>query len=246
MRAEIFAYCERGRDATFWAEPWNAWSNAAFVLAAGLAFAVWATRPVPDGARRGVVELGLIGLVAVIGVGSFLFHTFATRWAAIADVAPIGLFMLVYAGYALRRFLRLPWWGVAVGLAAFVATLQAAFAVPCPLALRGLVTGGRCLNGSLGYVPAFAMLAIVGGLALTVGSRAGGYLLAAAAVFAVSLTARTLDMEVCAATRLFGQLRGTHAIWHLLNATTLGLLLLAAVRHGTRDGRRTLTLPSFK
>lgn len=229
--AQIFAYCERGQNPAFWAEPWNAWSNVAFLLAAALAYALWRRGPASE---RGVVELVLISIVAVIGVGSFLFHTFATRWAAFADVVPIGVFMIAYAAYALRRFAGLAWRRVAEGLVLFVIALQLAFALPCPMALRGIVDGGRCLNGSIGYVPAFLMLAIVGAVAMARGHRAGGYLLAAAAVFAVSLTARTLDFEWCRSTLMFGQVRGTHAIWHVLNAVTLGLLLVAAVRHGRR------------
>ena len=31
---KIFIYCERGQDPSFWAEPLNAVSNAAFIIAA--------------------------------------------------------------------------------------------------------------------------------------------------------------------------------------------------------------------
>jgi hypothetical protein len=45
------------------------------------------------------------------------------------------------------------------------------------------------------------------------------------ALFAVSLTLRQLDGPICATLPV-----GTHFCWHLLNATVLGLLLLAAIR----------------
>lgn len=44
-------------------------------------------------------------------------------------------------------------------------------------------------------------------------------------VFTVSLTFRTLDEPLCAALPI-----GTHYAWHVLNATTLCLVSLAAVR----------------
>ena len=79
---EIDGYCER-LDATYWAEPGNAVTNAAFVLAA-----IWMWR------RSGGVPLAraLAAILFAIGVGSYLFHTHAQVWAAIADVVPIALF----------------------------------------------------------------------------------------------------------------------------------------------------------
>ena len=228
---QIFSYCERGANPAFWAEPFNAVSNAAFLVAAIGAGLAWTRQPPP---ARGTPEAFLIGLVAVIGVGSFLFHTLATRWAVVADVVPIGAFMFAYAGYTLRRFLGLPWIAVWIGLLGFAALLQMAFTAPCPVALRALVRGSACLNGSTGYGPALAMLAGSGLVASARRHRAGPYLLAASAIFALSLAARTLDLEACGASRILGAVRGTHALWHTLNAVTLAVLLFAALRHGAR------------
>jgi len=243
LTAKIFAYCERGLDPAFWAEPLNAVSNAGFLVAAAVA-AVAMMRTRAAGQPRWS-EWALIGLVGVIATGSFLFHTLATRWAAIADGAPIAIFMLAYTGYALRRFLGLSRWAAVAGLAVFIGALATASAAPCPLALRSLVKGAGCLNGSLGYGPALLTLALVAAAAAARRHPAAGYLIAASAAFAVSLVMRSLDQEVCGATVVWGQTRGTHALWHLLNAVTLGLLLLAAVRHGDVAGtssRRSLDL----
>lgn len=232
-QTKIFRYCERGGDPSFWAEPLNAVTNAAFLIAAA-AVALMLARERP--ARRALVEWFLVGVLAAIGIGSFLFHTFATRWAAIADVAPIGIFMHVYLAYALRRFLRLAWWGVVAGLVVFVVAMRAADAIECSVTLLSVTAAARgpCLNGTAGYAPAFAaMLAI--GLALAVRRhQAAGTLLAAAAVFLVSMLLRTVDWEVCALTRLGGRTLGTHFLWHLLNAVTLYLLMVAAIREGRR------------
>jgi hypothetical protein len=108
---KIFAYCERAGDPQFWAEPFNAISNLAFLIAAVLA-AFYLARTADAATRR--VEWTLVVIVFIIGVGSFLFHTTATRWASVADTAPIGVFMIAYLGYAMRRFLGASYVVVAV------------------------------------------------------------------------------------------------------------------------------------
>lgn len=230
---QIFRYCERGADPSFWAEPLNALSNGAFILAAIAAAVHLAhSRREVGGAR--VLEALLVVLVLVIGVGSFLFHTTATRWAAIADTAPIGLFMLGYFGYALRRFAGAGVVTSLVGVALFVVALRHSVDIPCSPGLLPITQAGGhpCFNGSLGYLPALAALGGIGAILVVQGHPAGRWVLAAGLVFAASLTLRTIDFEVCGLTRLLGRARGTHALWHLLNALTLYLLLVAAVRHG--------------
>lgn len=229
---QVFRYCERGSDPSFWAEPFNAVSNGAFIIAAVAAGASLARQPRAEPAS-GIA--GLVALVFVIGVGSFLFHTFATRWAAQADVIPIGIFMLAYLGYALRVYLKLGWIGVAIGLAVFVGALQFAGGVECrPGLFSSASAPGPCLNGTAGYVPAFLAMLGIGAVLQMKGHPAARYLLAASFVFLLSMIFRTVDLELCAQTRLAGGATGTHFMWHLLNATTLYLLLMAAVRNSPR------------
>ena len=228
---QVYLYCERGQSGTLWAEPMNAVSNGGFFLATLTAFLVWRGQP-----QRGLSELALIALVALIGVGSFLFHTFATRWAMLADVAPIAAFIAVYLVYALRRFLGLTPVFVTLGLALFAGAIAVSPKLFCPNVALHAVPDHRCLNGSTAYVAALLMLVIVGAAAAQRNRPASGYLLAASAVFALSLIARTFDLSACGASVMWGRPRGTHALWHVMNAVTLGLLLLAAIRHG--GGRR--------
>ena len=91
----IDAYCERS-DPSFWAEPINAVTNLAFVLAG-----LWMWRRC-----AGVPALGrlLAAVLVAIGIGSFLFHTFAQPWAGLADVLPIVAFILIYIFAANRDF----------------------------------------------------------------------------------------------------------------------------------------------
>ena len=220
---QLFSYCERALDGAFWAEPLNAISNAAFWIAAGLALALWLRTARAD---RLAIDLVLIALVFTIGLGSFLFHTFATRWAVLADVFPITIFMLVYLGCALRRFLGWNWILTLLGVVVFFVTLQQAEKIHCG--------AGPCLNGSIGYVPAFLVLMLIGGLLVAKAHPAGRSLLGAGLIFAVSLSLRTIDRTICAATDI-GMLDGpvgTHFFWHILNAILLYILIRAAILHG--------------
>jgi hypothetical protein len=231
---KIFAYCERAGDPAFWAEPFNAVSNIAFLLAA-VAAAVELARRADAGERR--MEWALVALVGIIGTGSFLFHTYATRWASVADTAPIGIFMIGYLGYAMRRFLHAPVLAAVLALGLFLVAMRHAGAIPCDPALLPItVAAGRpCFNGSLGYLPALAALVIIGGMLFVRRHAAGGLVWAGALVFGISLTFRTLDFEVCDHTLLLGRTRGTHALWHMLNAALLYMLLIAAIRHGGKN-----------
>lgn len=229
---KIFRYCERGSDPSFWAEPLNAVSNAAFIIAAIAAAYTYVRLPRDE---RNLMEAALIALVAVIGTGSFLFHTYATRWAAQADVIPIGVFMLAYLAYALCRYLGLHWIVVVACVGLFVWVMQAVGDLRCtaPLAMTG-APSGPCFNGSLGYAPALFVMLGIGAILGVMRHPAWGYVLGAGVVFLFSMTFRSIDLEACALTRLDGRALGTHFLWHILNATTLYLLLLGALRSGSR------------
>lgn len=216
LARNVDIYCER-LGPGFWAEPLNASTNLAFLIAAWLA---WREARVHG---RLDLETGLlIGLVAAIGVGSFLFHTVATAWAAIADIVPIQLFIVAYLVLALRRLVGLGWpASLLLGLG-FVPA--AALATP---ALRAAFAGS--LNGSEAYLPAFAALLAVSASLAARGSAAWSPLAGAAAVLAASLTFRTLDERLCPVWPI-----GTHFAWHLLNGALLGILLVAMIRHGRR------------
>jgi Ceramidase len=241
---QVFRYCERAADPAFWAEPFNALSNVAFLIVAAVALAKYARRresvvgirsstPAADD----VVLMLLIGLVAAIGVGSFLFHTLATRWARFADVAPIGLFMAAYLVFALRAFLALPWVIVGLGLVGFgvVNGMVAVFA--CPRSALDVIAYVRepCLNATMAYIPALATLLVVGALVQR-RHPAGRQLLIAGGLFLAAILARSLDKAGCAATVLLGQPRGTHALWHLLVAGAVHVLLGAAITHRSVRG----------
>ena len=198
----------------YWAEPVNALTNLAFIISGLLVIRLISTRP--RGAVFDIVPWLFATLVCAIGIGSWLFHTHAQRWAMLTDIVPIALFILIYTWYALRRFVRAPVWASA---AAVAAVLALAMAVPHLTGFRG---------GS--YVAALLAMLIIGGYLNFISAHpAGGALLLAAAVFLVSLTFRTIDEPVCQSFPL-----GTHFLWHLLNATVLFIVTRAMVLHGRR------------
>ncbi|MER2265469.1 hypothetical protein [Methylobacterium oxalidis] len=246
----IRAYCERA-DPGLWAEPLNALTNAAFLVAAALAGwravrgfgtdAAMPPEPSPparpqgsgEGRRAGAAAifdpaaLALSVLVAVVGVGSFLFHTLAVRWSMLADVIPIALFIYAYFLLAMRRFLGLGIGGATIATLAFAA---AGFALEPALSLASGRDLGPATNGSIDYLPALlALLGVGGALLLSPAAperrRAGWRMLAIATLFLLSLTFRTLDQALCPSLP-----HGTHFLWHLLNAGVLYGLILTALR----------------
>jgi hypothetical protein len=202
----IDLYCER-TDAAFWSEPANAVSNVAFLIAAAAAFLRWRR-----GDREDWPALVLILVVTAVGIGSFTFHTVATRGAVLADVIPIAVFIYGYLLLALRRFLHLPSIAAGAIVVAYAAAAQGLSALAPP----------RFLNGSVGYLPALAALIVVAAVAKEKDVRRG--LAVAALLFAVSLALRTADIALCPAFPL-----GTHFAWHILNAVVLYILLRTAM-----------------
>ncbi|SEQ90476.1 ceramidase domain-containing protein [Thalassovita taeanensis] len=225
LLAPVDIYCERLAPG-FWAEPVNALSNLAFVVAALVA---WRT------ARRMGVSAPmlwvLIALAAMIGVGSFLFHTFANGWSEYADTIPIWSFVALYV-LAAVHFLG----GVAPGRLTVIAVVVAAVATVVFLASgEGAAPVAEAipdpLNGSQQYAPALVALLVFTAVSWRRQLAMRGWITGATLAFMVSLAFRTVDMRVCAGFPL-----GTHFIWHLLNAVMIGLLLQALVR-GMADRR---------
>jgi Ceramidase len=209
----IDLYCER-TDASFWSEPANALTNAAFLIAAAVAFSLWRRT-----GGRDWPTLALIVNVVAVGIGSFIFHTVATRGGLLADVIPIAVFIYAYLLLALCRFVRL---SLVVSAAIVVA-----YAVGAQI--LSWLAPPRAFNGSIDYLPALVALIAV---ALAARGQARRRLGVAGAVFAVSLTLRTFDLAVCDASPL-----GTHFMWHILNAALLYVLLLTAIEE-TRKAER--------
>ena len=203
---QVDGYCER-IDPSYWAEPINAVTNAAFLIAA-----LWMWRRVEDGLGR-----ALCLILGAIGAGSFLFHTHATVWAAILDVVPILLFVLVYI-YAANRW----FWGLPIGSALGLTFLY----LPYSYGVSSLVSSVPFFAISAQYWPLPLLIAAYG-VALRARHRATGTgLLIGAALLCLSLTARSIDELFCDQVPI-----GTHFLWHIFNGLMLGWMIEVYRRH---------------
>lgn len=203
----VDAYCERlGPD--YWAEPVNAVTNAAFLIAAAV---VWPrVRGMPRGQALAVV-------LAAIGVGSYLFHTHATRLTGLMDVLPILGFILLYLYAASRDFLGLSRLRAGLATAAFLP--YAAATVP----LWSMVPG---LGSSAGYMPVPVLILLFAALLRGSAPRTARGLAIGAGILLLSLAFRTLDGPLCDMVPV-----GTHFLWHILNALMLGWMIEVWRRH---------------
>lgn len=217
-------YCERTGPA-FDAEPINALTNIGFLVAAWAAWRLHRRHPTH---HDGLI-LALIVNMAVIGFGSFAFHTVATRGAALLDVIPIVIFMLIYLWTIMSLFFH---WKPGIKIAALSAFLVLT-------ALLDLGTYLPFLRGGSKYLPAIAVMIGIAAALLRHHPAAGRAFAAALGVFVVSFTMRSLDMPLCAAWPI-----GTHFLWHLLNAVLLYLLVRLAILHAPRPGTAPTTARS--
>lgn len=207
-------YCER-MGPGYWAEPLNAVSNVAFLIAA---FVMW--RRV---AGRGMpLATALCVVLAAIGVGSYLWHTHAQVWAVMIDSGAIAVFAVLFVYAANRHFLNLPLWQALGATALFFPYV----AVTVPLFDRV-----PFLEISSGYWP-LPLLMLIYGLGLRRRApETGRGLLIAGGMVTVSLVLRSVDEAVCSAVPV-----GTHFLWHALNGLLLGWMIEVYRRH--MAGRR--------
>jgi len=205
----VDAYCERtGPD--YWSEPVNALTNLAFIAAA----LIMAGRLRGPGMAMGRV---LAGVLFVIGVGSWLFHTHANRLTGLLDVLPILVFILLYVFAATRDFLGARPLVAALVTAGFLP--YAALTVP----LFSMVPG---LGSSAGYAPVPLLILVYALLLRHRLPRVARGLAVGAGVLILSLTFRTLDQASCAILPM-----GTHFLWHILNAVMLAWMIEVWRRH---------------
>lgn len=200
----IDQYCER-TDPTFWSEPLNAASNLAFIIAAWCLWRRYRLHHATQKARAWDMEV-LIALIALVGIGSFVFHTFGTKWAQAADVIPIVIALIWTLAVFLKRQMDSAS-SIALGFGLFFAATAAFSYVPAEWS-----------NNSQFYFSTAVTLFVMAKLTQ---HHARRYVLAGV-VFLISLTCRALDLVVCDGLPL-----GTHFMWHTLNGLTFYLAVSA-------------------
>lgn len=214
MNDYIDIYCER-LEPGLWAEPLNAVSNLAFIVAGFFAFRLLKSMH-SENAKDPKSSLGrgslwsaytLITLIFAMGIGSGLFHSFAVTWAMLLDVLPILAFQIVFIVVYAQRVIGLKCLYTLPLLGVFFALMWGSMQLP-----------REFLNGTMEYAPALIFVTGFGLWHLKHAARERWGLLLAAGVFAVSMTLRSVDMQLCAAFPV-----GTHFMWHILNAVVLYL-----------------------
>jgi hypothetical protein len=209
------SYCERAGQAGLLAEPLNAISNLAFMLAA--VFAYRALR------RSGTIKFSHVGdlwllILALfsIGIGSGLWHLEPNGATLLADVLPITFFINLFLISALRRLLRCSWlvticcWGMYAA-----ATVAAQQTLPPDL-----------LNGTIMYIPSYAALFTMVMALIWKKSPACRVVAGVLLVWTISLILRTVDTKWCAVVPI-----GTHFLWHILNAYVTYTLLRTLIAY---------------
>lgn len=202
--AQIDGYCER-TDFTYWSEPVNAVTNAAFIIAALI---MWRRSAGVPWARV------LCVILFAIGVGSYLFHTHATQWAALSDVAPIGIFILTYLFLVNRDVVGLRW---------RIALLATACFAPYAYVMVSLLDRMPFFRISDFYWTVPLLLVVYA--AFLRGSIGRGMVIGAA-ILCLSITIRSVDELWCPQWPL-----GTHFLWHCLNGLMLGWMIEVYRRH---------------
>ncbi len=204
-------YCERLGPGLF-AEPLNALSNIAFFLAA---WAAWTAARRVGATSRGIDVL--VALILTIGIGSTLYHTFATSWARLMDIVPIALFQIAYLWIYGRSVIGLGRTPVAIFLVVFVIAAWLGRQAP------------QVLNGSLYYAPALTLSVALGLYHFRTQTERRFDLLVSGGAFIVALLFRTIDRAVCPVFPL-----GTHFVWHLLIPVVAYLYVRALLPAGAR------------
>ena len=200
MLKNIDIYCER-TDATFWSEPVNALTNIAFLVAAFFAYKAYKQG---DSSPRG--SLALVMMLAVIGIGSFLFHTFANTISMFADIIPIVIFILISFYIITRSVLGFSPRKTILFYTLFILINYASIRI----------FGRHALNGSIQYIPTLLTLAALTIISFKTAKDSAKCFFIAVCAITTSVYFRSIDMDICQEIPL-----GSHYMWHLLNG--LGL-----------------------
>ena len=203
----IDIYCER-LDIGIWAEPINAVTNVAFILAAII---MWLR-------CKNLVEGKILSFhLFSIGCGSFLFHTYAQTWAALLDVTAILIFILTYIFVANRRFLVWSKMFSLIGVILFF---------PYQLLLVSILSNIQFFGSSVQYIPVAILIFIYSGLLRKSEPNLSRGLFIGAAILCLSIISRTVDEPLCSILSV-----GTHFVWHILNAIMLSWMIEILRRH---------------
>ena len=211
----IDLYCERTSPGLF-AEPLNLFSNISFVLAG-----IWGLRYKRNASNlfSGTLSRNEFGslcyLAIVVGIGSSLFHSIATRWAQLADVIPIGIFLVIFLWTTLKKGFNLNTRDSALGILGFI-IVSGLFSAVVPKSFA---------NGSQSYFGTWFTLSVLSKFAKLKSLSFSPNLAAATALFFAALVFRSIDMNICSDFAY-----GSHFMWHGLNGVVIYQCLKASTK----------------
>ena len=203
----VDGYCER-IDGSFWSEPLNAISNIFFLVAA-----MWVLR---RGSLNNTARI-LVFILGMIGIASFLFHSFAQTWAGALDGLFILFFTLFYLFAASKDFLGAP------RSIALVITLGY---FPFAFAVDWLTSPLTFLGATRIYMPILILIILFSILIYTRLPTVSRGLALGAFILIASMCARFLDEPLCQTIPI-----GTHFLWHVMNAVMLAWMIEVYRRH---------------
>jgi hypothetical protein len=202
----LYDYCERIGQSGLWAEPFNALTNVAFIIAGVLSWRFCKNYPLKQ-----YFDLHLLYLLMIlIGFGSAIWHISPNHTTLMLDVVPITAFINIYMFSLLRRGFK---WNYGKILITFVILHKLNY-------IANQEFPADYLNGSILYAPTWLMLIALCTIAWFKKLQFAKTLSKISLLWSISLFFRTIDHYVCQEITI-----GTHFIWHLLNAITLYYLL---------------------
>ena len=185
MMEGMLIYCERtGQD--LWAEPLNALTSLAWVVAALAALALCRSRRTAASGRIWDMRL-LIGSAALAGVASLWWHTAPGPWSGRLDAVGLHAFLNLYLVMYLGRVVGVGSFGQVLALVVYQAGILATLALYPPLSL----------NGAVLYLPAVGVMALLSVLARALRKDGAGTLTAAAALFGGAVALHAVDLSLC-------------------------------------------------
>jgi hypothetical protein len=217
--APLDLYCER-TEAHLLSEPLNLISNLAFIIAGALILRKLGR---PASSQRDSVARLLGWQIITVGLGSALFHSFATGWAQLCDIIPIGILILTYLWLFCRKLVDLTRLQSFLGLIVFllVSVVMAWLSDPIK------ANGGQFYFGT--WLTLTCLCTYVAGRQNLLQFKP---MFMASVLFSFSILLRTIDLKFCEEWPF-----GTHLFWHLTNATVLYLVVNVLINSIPEDAR---------
>ena len=196
----INIYCERNSE-FFFGEPINAITNFSYIIVGLISL----TKTLKDKLCQ-FLSIELI----LIGICSFILHTYANILSAILDSISILIFGFTYLYGANIRFLKLSSLLSILGVIAFIP-----FSFFVILTIQFFFGS---MNGSAFYFSYIFLFLGYSSYLRKINFFVSKNLFICFMILSISVFFRTIDQDLC-----FFVPVGTHFIWHILNTSVLGL-----------------------